>query len=147
MISEQNLKEICESYNINFENLIKTNPNILNLGNYEDICQVLDYIRVKLGITPSNIEKCPSILYRNVFNIESNHNFLKEKNIYIDSDISKFAFTLKLVDADFDSESTSLLFNTGATVSNQLILKFSEYESWTKIPFSIPMYIKAKVYK
>ena len=72
---------------------------------------------------------------------------LTEKNIFIDSDISKFAFTLKLVDADFDSESASLLFNTGATVSNQLILKFSEYENWTKIPFSIPMYIKAKVYK
>lgn len=72
---------------------------------------------------------------------------LKEKNIFIDSDISKFAFTLKLVDADFESESISLLFNTGFTLTNQLIGKFSEYDNWTKIPFSIPMYVKAKVYK
>lgn len=72
---------------------------------------------------------------------------LTSHDIYIDSDVSKFAFTLKLVDADFDSKSTSLIFNTGATVNNQLIIKTSEYDNWTKIPFSIPMYIQAKVYK
>ncbi len=66
MISEQKLKEICENYNINFEKLISTNPKILNLGNRNDICQVLYYLREKLCINPSNIEKCPSILYKNV---------------------------------------------------------------------------------
>lgn len=72
---------------------------------------------------------------------------LTEKNIFIDSDISKFAFTLKLVDAEFDSEYASLLFNISASLSNQIIGRDSEFEEWTKIPFSIPMYIKAKVYK
>lgn len=71
---------------------------------------------------------------------------LIDKNIFVDSDISKFAFTLKLVDAEFDSKYTSLIFNIGTTVNNHLIVKFSEYESFSKIPFSIPMYIKAKVY-
>ncbi|MBQ3415375.1 MAG: hypothetical protein IJH39_08545, partial [Clostridia bacterium] len=83
MISEQKLKGICEEYNINFENLIKTNQNILELGNYAEIRKVLDYLRDNLKINPSNIEKCSSILYRNVFNIERNYKFLKEKNIHI----------------------------------------------------------------
>ena len=83
MISEQKLKGICEEYNINFENLIKTNQNILGLGNYAEIRKVLDYLRDNLKINPSNIEKCSSILYRNVFNIERNYKFLKEKNIHI----------------------------------------------------------------
>ncbi|WP_177762232.1 carboxypeptidase-like regulatory domain-containing protein [Flavobacterium sp. I3-2] len=72
---------------------------------------------------------------------------LTEKNIFIDSDISKFAFTLKLVDAEFDSDYASLLFNISASLSNQIIGRDSEFEEWTKIPMSIPMYVKAKVYK
>ncbi len=72
---------------------------------------------------------------------------LKEKNIYIDSDISKFAITLKLVDAEFDSEYSFIHFNSGFATSNQIVVKDSEYESWVKMPLSLPMYVKAKVYK
>jgi len=72
---------------------------------------------------------------------------LKEKNIFIDSDISKFAITLKLVDAEFDSEYSFIHFNSGFATSNQIVVKDSEYESWVKMPLSLPMYVKAKVYK
>ncbi len=83
MISEQKLKEVCENYKIDFKKLIDSNPNILEFGDYTEICYVLDYLRLNVGIMPSNIEKCPSILYRNVSNIKSNYEFLKSKRINI----------------------------------------------------------------
>lgn len=72
---------------------------------------------------------------------------LTDKNIFIDSDISKFAITLKLVDAEFDSEYSFIRFNSGFATKNQIVVKDSEYESWVKMPLSLPMYVKAKVYK
>ena len=81
MISESKLKEICDRYGIDLKKLTASNPNIFEKGNYKDICQVLDYLRDELKIMPKNIEKCPSILYRNVSNIRGNHEFLENKNI------------------------------------------------------------------
>lgn len=72
---------------------------------------------------------------------------LSERGVYIDDSIKKFAFTLKLVDASFEKEYTGIEFNAGTAISNQMIIKFSEYENWSKIPINIPMYLKAKVYK
>ncbi len=72
---------------------------------------------------------------------------LTGKNIFIDSDTSKFAITLKLVDAEFDSEYSFIRFNSGFATKNQIVVKDSEYEHWIKMPLSLPMYVKAKVYK
>ena len=63
MISEEKLKEICNNYKIDYEKLIKKNINVLDYGNYEDICEKLDYLRDEINIEPKNIEKCQSILY------------------------------------------------------------------------------------
>ena len=65
MISEEKLKEILNNYKIDYEKLIKKNINVLDYGNYEDICEKLDYLRDEINIEPKNIEKCPSILYYN----------------------------------------------------------------------------------
>ena len=81
MITEERLKQICEEYNINCEQLIKTNPNILEYGNENDILYVLDFLKKELNIDSKNIEKCPSILSFGIDNIKDNYRFLQEKEI------------------------------------------------------------------
>ena len=81
MISEAGLKEICNIYKIDYDKLVDTNENILKYGEYDNICYALDFLRDEVNIGPKNIEKCPSILYRNVENIKINYEFLKKEQI------------------------------------------------------------------
>lgn len=81
MISEAGLKEICNIYKIDYDKLVDTNENILKYGEYDNICYALDFLRDEVNIEPRNIEKCPSILYRNVENIKINYEFLKKEQI------------------------------------------------------------------
>ncbi len=81
MITEYKLSELCEKYGINTDKIVKKNNNILTKGEYFDIDKTLDYLINKLNISTANIEKCPSILYRNVDSIQSNISFLKEHDI------------------------------------------------------------------
>lgn len=81
MISEARLKEICDIYKIDYDKLVDTNENILKYGEYDNICYALDFLRDEVNIEPRNIEKCPSILYRNVENIKINYEFLKKEQI------------------------------------------------------------------
>ena len=81
MISEARLKEICDIYKIDYDKLVDTNENILKYGEYDNICYALDFLRDEVNIEPRNIEKCPSILYRNVENIKINYEFLKKERI------------------------------------------------------------------
>ena len=55
---------------------VNNNANILKQGNYEDIDNVLNYLVNDLKIMAKNIEKCPSIMYRNVSAIKYNYLFL-----------------------------------------------------------------------
>lgn len=85
MIGEYTLSQLCKKYNINFENLVNKNNNILTLGEYQEIDATLDYLTNTLHIAPSNIEKCPSILYRNVNSIKENVAFMQDRGIYFEN--------------------------------------------------------------
>ena len=85
MIGEYTLKILCDKYNISSDKIVNKNNNILTQGEYIDIDKTLDYLINKLNISASNIEKCPSILYRNVIEIEKNVSFLKQQKISFSS--------------------------------------------------------------
>lgn len=81
MIGNYTLAMLCEKYGIDATKIVKKNNNVLDLGEYSRIDYVLDYLVNELKIDARNIEKCPSILYRNVFQIKKNVIFLKSKEI------------------------------------------------------------------
>ena len=81
MIREYNLEILCNKYNLSKDKIITKNNNILIYGEYVDIDNTLNYLINNLHIDSRNIEKCPSILYRNVNEIKDNILFLKSKNI------------------------------------------------------------------
>ncbi len=85
MIGEYTLKILCDKYNISSDKIVNKNNNILTQGEYIDIDKTLDYLINKLNISASNIEKCPSILYKNVAEIEKNVSFLKQQKISFSS--------------------------------------------------------------
>ena len=66
MIEEYSLKLLCDKYGVSKENIVNKNNNILSKGEYEDIDKTLNYLINELKVSRANIEKCPSILYRNV---------------------------------------------------------------------------------
>ena len=81
MIGEYTLLVLCQKYGVDAAKIVKKNKNVLSKGEYFDIDKTLDYLINKLNISTANIEKCPSILYRNVDSIQSNISFLKEHGI------------------------------------------------------------------
>ena len=81
MVNREQFEEICNKYGLDSKKLIKNNENVLEKADYNSICYVLDFLRDTLKITPTNIEKCPSILYLKIEAIKENYNFLKEKEI------------------------------------------------------------------
>ena len=81
MIGEYTLKILCDKYNISSKNVINKNNNILTYGEYLDIDRTLNYLINELKVSGENIEKCPSILYRNVDAIKENINYLKQQNV------------------------------------------------------------------
>ena len=85
MIGEYSLELLCNKYNLSKEELVNNNNNILTKGEYEAIDKTLNYLINELNINSRNIEKCPSILYRNVDAIKSNVSFLKVKNVSFSS--------------------------------------------------------------
>ena len=85
MIEEYSLKLLCDKYGISKENIVNKNNNILSKGEYEDIDKTLDYLINELKVSKTNIEKCPSILYRNVNAIKDNIDFLKQKDVSFSS--------------------------------------------------------------
>ena len=85
MIGEYTLKILCDKYNISSDKIVNKNNNILTQGEYIDIDKTLNYLINKLNISASNIEKCPSILYKNVAEIEKNVSFLKQQKISFSS--------------------------------------------------------------
>ena len=85
MIGEYTLKILCDKYNLSAENIVNKNNNILLQGEYEDIDKTLNYLINELKVSKANIEKCPSILYRNINAIKNNINFLQHQNILLSS--------------------------------------------------------------
>ena len=85
MIEEYSLKLLCDKYGVSKENIVNKNNNILSKGEYEAIDKTLDYLINKLKVSRGNIEKCPSILYRNVNAIKDNIDFLKQNDVSFSS--------------------------------------------------------------
>ena len=85
MVGEYTLKILCDKYNISSENVINKNNNILTYGEYLDIDKTLNYLINELKVSKKNIEKCPSILYRNVDAIKKNIDYLKQQNVSFSS--------------------------------------------------------------
>ena len=81
MVNRKQFEEICNKYGLDSKKLIKNNENVLEKTDYNSICYVLDFLRDTLKITPTNIEKCPSILYLKIEAIKENWKFLNEKKI------------------------------------------------------------------
>ena len=85
MIGEYTLKILCDKYNILSGNIINKNNNILTHGEYLEIDKTLNYLINELKVSKKNIEKCPSILYRNVDAIKKNIDYLKQQNLSFSS--------------------------------------------------------------
>ena len=83
MIEEYTLKKLCDKYNISADKIIRKNNNILERGQYLDIDKTLNYLIIDLHIDPGNIEKCPSVLYRNVDDVKLNYEFLLNNNVSV----------------------------------------------------------------
>lgn len=81
MIGTYTLTMLCEKYGVDTNKVVNKNNNILEYGEYNKIDYTLNYLINELGINPKNIEKCPSILYRNVEQIKENISFIKFENI------------------------------------------------------------------
>ena len=81
MIGQYTLELLCNKYGISAEKLVTKNNNILDYGEYQEIDKTLNYLVNELNIAPNNIEKCPSILYRNVTEIKKNVEFIKQTRI------------------------------------------------------------------
>ena len=85
MIGKYTLKILCDKYNISSENIINKNNSILTHGEYSDIDKTLNYLINELKVSRENIEKCPSILYRNVDTIKKNIDYLKQQSVSFSS--------------------------------------------------------------
>ena len=81
MIGEYTLKLLCDKYKLSSDKLVTKNNNILSSGEYKEIDDTLNYLINDLNINVRNIEKCPSILYRDVKQIKENINFIKSKSL------------------------------------------------------------------
>ena len=81
MIGEYTLKLLCDKYKLSSDKLVTKNNNILSSGEYKEIDDTLNYLINDLNINVKNIEKCPSILYRDVKQIKENINFIKSKSL------------------------------------------------------------------
>lgn len=83
MIEEYVLSDLLKQYGIDDKNVMKKNDNILDKGKYYNIKYSLDYLINELHISPKSIEKCPSIMYLNVYAIKTNYEFLVNNYIRI----------------------------------------------------------------
>ena len=81
MIGEYTLEILCNKYKVSKEKIVNKNNNILSHGEFNEIDKTLNYLINTLKVVPRNIEKCPSILYRNTSEIQKNIDFLKQKGV------------------------------------------------------------------
>ena len=119
MIGNYTLAMLCEKYGIDATKIVKKNNNVLDLGEYSRIDYVLDYLVNELKIDARNIEKCPSILYRNVFQIKKNVIFLKSKEISF-SDIETCLHVLTTEVDELKNTYNYVLENYGLSVIERI---------------------------
>ena len=83
LIGEYTLKMLYDKYGISSDKIL--NNNILLSGEYQEIDNTLNFLINKLNINRDNIEKCPSILYKNVDAISKNVDFLRQQKMEFSS--------------------------------------------------------------
>ncbi len=81
MMNVDVLRVLLNKYGIDPDIVLGNNENILIYGNYKDIENTIRYLVGELKINPKNIEKAPSILYKNVSVIRKNVDFLHGQDI------------------------------------------------------------------
>ena len=81
MIGSYELNELLSKYGVDAKKVVSKNDNVLTYGEYQEIKNVLEFLVRECGISPRNIEKCPSILYLKIEAIKENWEFLNEKKI------------------------------------------------------------------
>ena len=81
MIDVFDLSELLTEYGVDPKRVLKNNQKILSRGEYFGIKNMLDYLIGELNVSARNIEKCPSILYSDLFSVKENYNFLKNSVI------------------------------------------------------------------
>ena len=119
MIGQYTLMMLCEKYGISSDKLVNKNNNILTYGEYQDIDSTLDYLVNILKISSNNIEKCPSILYRNVNNIRENINFIRNCNIHF-SNIESCLHVLSSESMELKATYEYVKENYGLDIINRL---------------------------
>ena len=140
MIGQYTLMMLCKKYGISSDKLVNKNNNILTYGEYQDIDSTLDYLVNILKISSNNIEKCPSILYRNVNNIREKFNFIRNCNIHF-SNIESCLHVLSSESMELKATYEYVKENYGLDIINRLtsILSVSKNIIITvenlKIPF------------
>ena len=80
MISEKELQQMLNKYNFYISREKK--KQILKKSTPNEVEKILNYLINELNIDPRNIEKCPSLLYKNFNDIKTNYEFLKDKELY-----------------------------------------------------------------
>ena len=96
MIEAYELESLLKKYEIDASKVLSKNDTILDRGEYQDIDRTLNYLVNDLGISPRNIEKCPSIMYYGGDNIRGNYEFLIKQGV----NISSIETTLHILCAD-----------------------------------------------
>ena len=119
MIGQYTLMMLCEKYGISSDKLVNKNNYILTYGEYQDIDSTLDYLVNILKISSNNIEKCPSILYRNVNNIRENINFIRNCNIHF-SNIESCLHVLSSESMELKATYEYVKENYGLDIINRL---------------------------
>ena len=85
MIEVYRLEDLLKKYGIDTNKILSKNNKILDRGEYQDIDRTLNYLINEVGISPRNIEKCPSIMYYAIDNIRGNYEFLIKQGVNISS--------------------------------------------------------------
>ena len=88
MIEVYRLDDLLKKYGIDANKVLGKNDAILECEEYQDIDKTLDYLINELGISPRNIEKCPSIMYYAIDNVKENYEFLVKVKVNINNVMS-----------------------------------------------------------
>ena len=79
MIGSYELEKLLSEYGVDANNVVIKNNKVLTYGEYQEIKSVLEFLVRECGISPRNIEKCPSLLYQNVTCVKQNYGLLKKR--------------------------------------------------------------------
>ena len=136
MINERDLQLIINKYNLHLTREKKV--LILNNSTLEEVDKILNYLINELKIDARNIEKCPSILYKDYETIRENYEFLEEKEIFnysietclhiLETDPIELNRTYNYIIENYDSE----LLNKNTSILKVPVSRIENVEKYLK---------------